>query len=251
MKDDTRAPILFIQIRRDPTVCAHETQSVLMHAGLLPDACMVADALMHPLDLSLLDRVRAVIIGGSGEFLISQGDIPEVMENVKDVVREARRRRMPTLGICFGGQIMTEAFGGRVEMDVSRQEVGTFQTTRTLASDRCPIFSRLPRVFDAQYGHKDHFTSLPSGAVLLASTVLSPFGAYTFPGESVYALVMHPELDEEAMAFRLAHYRDRYGVDQELYDRMVSAFRPSQDASCILRLFLSEVVEKGQSYPCV
>ncbi|HLD17474.1 MAG TPA: type 1 glutamine amidotransferase [Patescibacteria group bacterium] len=241
--------VLLLQMRPDAFVREHERKFIVETAGLRSEQVVCLDTLEADLSPSILDGFDALIIGGSGDYLISQGHIPNVVEKIGILIREARARHLPTLGICFGAQLMTIALGGRVVYGPDHQETGTFEISKTPVANLCPIFSELPARFNAQLGHKDHLDTLPPGAVHLASSSLSPLQAYTFPGEPLYAMILHPEIDEDGIAFRLDYYQKEYGLPSDVTTGMRSRLRPSPDASRILRLFFEKVVCGGKTYP--
>lgn len=61
-----------------------------------------------------LEDIGAALITGSSAGVYEEADHPWIAEE-KDVTRELIDRRIPTLGICFGHQIINDALGGRVE----------------------------------------------------------------------------------------------------------------------------------------
>lgn len=239
--------ILFLQFRPDRAIADHEFDLVAKHSGRPASAFVRVDTTRDPLDAGLLDRADALMLGGSGDYLISRGDIPELRAALRPFLAEARARRIPTLGICFGGQLMTEAFGGRVEKDEARAEVGTFAVTKTEAGERDPLFAYLPKTFEAQLGHKDHFVEIPAGATLLASSERSPNQAWTFSGEPVYALTFHPELDVAGTLFRVDYYSDEYKITPEVRATMAAALRESPEANEMISRFLNTFV--GEDNP--
>ena len=239
--------ILFVQIR-DDDMRDHERMVVREHSFLKEDQVKYFDAFIHEFNGDELDSVDALFIGGSGDYLISQGHAPRQIEKVVALVKMARERGLPTLGMCFGGQIMTHAFGGKLVLDESRTEMGTYRLKKKPAAEHCPIFSGLPDEFDAQLGHQDHMEVLPEGAVNLLSSELSQVQAWTFPGEPLYALTFHPELDPEGVEHRLRYYASKYGFSQEQINDMLSEFTPAPHAKSVLRLFLDKVVGKGECY---
>jgi len=104
--------ILLIQIRPDVIIADHEFRLVVDKAALSPVSFTRINA-GTPEGLATLGAVTdlsdysAIMIGGSGEYLISRGDIPETIARITELLHQARERRIPVLGICFGGQIMT------------------------------------------------------------------------------------------------------------------------------------------------
>lgn len=231
--------ILLLQFRPDQAIAQHEFDLILKYSDQPESSYLRVDTTREPLLLDLLEGIDALMLGGSGDYLISRGDIPEILAALKPFLEEARQRRIPTIGICFGGQILTHAFGGRVENDESRAEVGTFEVTKTDAGDSDPLFAFLPKQFDVQLGHKDHLTVLPEGAVRLAHSERSSNQAWVFPDEPLYALTFHPELDIEGTMFRVDYYAQEYKVSPETISALRAQLRESPEANEIIKKFLS------------
>lgn len=241
--------LLLLQFRPDAAIADHEHGLISAQLAHKEHVLTRWNALESLPSIEEAMGFDALLVGGSGDYLVSQGDIPEVVQNVAVFLRALREKRMPMLGICFGAQLMTHAFGGEVTLDAARQETGTFLVTRTDASEHDPLFSQLPKTFDAQFGHKDHLTTLPPGAVNFATTDLSPHQAFTFPGEPVYAVLFHPELNEEAILSRLEYYEGIYGSSPEKREALRQVLRPTPVASETIPLFLERIVREGKRYP--
>lgn len=237
--------ILLLQFRPDPIMAEHELELVVRFSNRPATDFSVVDATRNELSVDLLGGADALILGGSGDYLISRGDIPEILVAIKPVLEEARRRQIPTLGICFGAQILTHAFGGRVEKDEARAEVGTFLVSKTEEGSDDDLFRDLPASFDAQLGHKDHLTVLPDGAVHLASSERSVHQAWKFPDAPMYALTFHPELDQEGVLYRVDYYAKEYKFTPETVATMRAALRPSPEASMLIERFLRKFVDES------
>lgn len=201
--------ILLVQIRQD-AMAEHEYDAVLDKAQIPRDQLMVWNIFSSLVPPTPLQTFDGMIIGGSGAYCVSEWTIPKELEAIERAIHEMRALHKPILGICFGHQLLAHALGGVVEMDRARQETGTYEIlcTEDAASD--DIFSRLPQVFLAQEGHKDHVTTLPPGAVRLATTPTSVNQAFVMPGEYIYGVQFHPELSKHDVATRLAYYRNEY-----------------------------------------
>ncbi|OGL95106.1 hypothetical protein A2348_05065 [Candidatus Uhrbacteria bacterium RIFOXYB12_FULL_58_10] len=234
----TRSPILILQFRPHVIMANQEFDLIVKYSGRGAEEFRRVDTTREPINFALLDHAAALVLAGSGDYLISDGDIPEIRAALKPFLTEARARRVPTLGICFGGQLMTEAFDGRIENDESRAEVGTFVVTKTEAGKTDPLFANLPNHFDAQLGHKDHIVKLPEGAVCLTSSDRSANQAWRFPGEPVYALTFHPELDVAGTLFRVDYYAERYHITPAIRAAIAASLRESPEANRLVRHFL-------------
>lgn len=229
--------LLHLQCLRDLPEAPREIRGILGATGLKPEEVEIFRPFDAPAPLALLDRADAVTIGGSGWS--SFEDIPHYPEFLR-LLSEARRRRIPTFGICFGAQTMAWHFEGAVVRDEPRAEYGTIEVELTGAAKDDPLFSDMPARFAAQSWHHDRITELPLGAVALATSqggaVLQ---AFTFPDEPIWAVQFHPERDlgisREVIPLRCAE-------DPARRDAILAGLRASPEATALLRRFADRFV---------
>jgi GMP synthase (glutamine-hydrolysing) len=96
---------------------------------------------------------------------------------------------VPTLGICYGMQLMAQDLGGRVE----RTGVSEFGKTDVTAEGGA-LFANLPPEQTAWMSHRDSVTAPPEGARVVASSPAAPIAAFEDPGRSLYGVQFHPEV---------------------------------------------------------
>lgn len=110
-------------------------------------------------------------------------------------LEEALERRVPTLGVCLGAQVLARAAGAPVG-PASRAEWGWNAVQLTDAGGTDPLFAGRPRSFDVFQWHSYAF-ELPLGAVALAhnSVCLQSFRI----GESAWGVQWHPEVTAESV----------------------------------------------------
>lgn len=126
------------------------------------------------------------------------------------MLREAAEAGVALLGVCFGGQIIAQAFGGTVGR-APAPEVGWYDIT----TDRPDLVSTGPW-FE---WHVDRWT-VPPGAVEIARTANA---SQAFLLGRAMALQFHPELDHALLADWLADDRDGEAVGFGLdHDEMLS-----------------------------
>ena len=143
-----------------------------------------------------------VIFGGSSDFDF-HGGRPDgdpirlmsmiILSRAKNIVSYAMAGDIPTLGVCFGHQLIAQMHGGVVNNDVEQSKFGAYEVALTEAGKKDPLFETLPERFFAQYAHKDSVTNLPEGAVLLATGAACRFSALRY-GKNTYTVQFHPEV---------------------------------------------------------
>ena len=74
----------------------------------------------------------------------------------------------PILGICYGMQLLTHAFGGKVA-STKQKEYGPATITH---AERSPLFDSLPSELEVWMSHGDRIEEPPAGFVALASPAM-------------------------------------------------------------------------------
>ena len=96
---------------------------------------------------------------------------------------------IPTLGICYGMQLMAQDLGGRVE----RTGVSEFGKTEFTAEGG-ELFVNLPPEQIGWMSHRDSVTAPPEGARVVASSQSTPIAAFEDPERRLYGVQFHPEV---------------------------------------------------------
>jgi GMP synthase (glutamine-hydrolysing) len=96
---------------------------------------------------------------------------------------------IPTLGICYGMQLMARDLGGTVESN-DHSEFG--KTDLTVSE--CALFHDLPAEQVVWMSHGDSVTSAPPGARVTASSPSTPIAAFEDADKGHYAVQFHPEV---------------------------------------------------------
>jgi GMP synthase (glutamine-hydrolysing) len=96
---------------------------------------------------------------------------------------------IPTLGICYGMQLMAQNLGGRVE----RTGVSEFGKTE-LKAEEGELFANLPPEQVGWMSHRDSVTAPPAGARVVGSSPAAPIAAFEDPERLLYGVQFHPEV---------------------------------------------------------
>ena len=96
---------------------------------------------------------------------------------------------VPTLGICYGMQLMARDLGGAVE----RTGVSEFGKTELEATESA-LFHHLPPEQTVWMSHRDSVTMPPAGAEVTASSPTTPIAAFEERDRRLYGVQFHPEV---------------------------------------------------------
>ncbi len=102
------------------------------------------------------------------------------------------RGRLPILGICYGAQLISHMYGGKVESAGTR-EYG--RQNLQYIDRKNPLFKDFDEHSQVWMSHGDSITRLPEGATCIASTETVANAAYCIPGEHpIFGTQFHPEV---------------------------------------------------------
>jgi len=96
---------------------------------------------------------------------------------------------VPTLGICYGAQLMALDLGGKVER-TGASEFG--KTSMTAVESQ--LFAGLPDEQTVWMSHRDTVTAPPAGAEVVAVSTSTPVAAFEQRERALYGVQFHPEV---------------------------------------------------------
>lgn len=175
-----------------------------------------------------------VIVTGSGAMVT---DREPWSEATAGWLREAIARGLPTLGICYGHQLIAHALGGEVAFNPKGREMGTVPVQLQADAAHDPLFRRLPAEFPAQTTHLQTVLAPPPGAVVLARSALDGCQAFRV-GERTWGLQFHPEFGVVHMRGYIDARREALKREGHCHVRMLESVRPAPVARAVLRRFV-------------
>jgi len=131
------------------------------------------------------DSSDGVVLSGSPAMLTGARTMSRFQHEV-DAVLDSE---VPVLGVCFGHQLLAQAFGGQVVRD-GRHVLAMVKTT-VLKED--PLFDWLPRSMMLMESRYEVVKSLPDGFTLLARSATSRIATMKHPTRLLYGVQFHPE----------------------------------------------------------
>ena len=170
----------------------------------------------------------------TGSRADAYGDERWVCELRASLVAAKGKARL--LGICFGHQVMAQAFGGRVAKADEGWGIGahTYETEADAAFGGGATMT-LPA------SHQDQVVVAPSGAKIVAGSAFSPIGALSYPGQQALSRQLHPEFTC-AFAAALVERQRGHGIDDAAADAALASLDQPNDsalAATAARDFLS------------
>ena len=113
------------------------------------------------------------------------------IEPLKDFLRSAHDQKL--VGICFGHQIMAEAFGGHVEKSDKGWGIGL----QHYEVDRVEPWMDEVSSNDVPASHQDQVVAQPPNTEVVASSVFTPFAALAWIDRPAISVQFHPEFEPE------------------------------------------------------
>jgi GMP synthase (glutamine-hydrolysing) len=98
---------------------------------------------------------------------------------------------VPTLGICYGFQVMAQALGGEVA-NTGLREYGA--TDAAVTGDGGVLLAGQPTEQNVWMSHGDQVSRAPEGFTVLASTTATPVAAFGSDERRMYGVQWHPEV---------------------------------------------------------
>jgi len=144
---------------------------------------------------------QAYIVTGSAAGVY---DAFEWIPRLKEFLREAKGRAK-LVGICFGHQVMAEAFGGRVEKSDRGWGIGLHRyDVREPAEWMDPVPS-----FATPVSHQDQIVVQPPRSRIVAASPFTPYGLLAYEDQPAISFQCHPEFDPAYAEALIEHRRAR------------------------------------------
>lgn len=107
----------------------------------------------------------------------------------------AQNSTIPTLGICYGHQLLSVLVDGIVEYNSTGTIIGSAKTHLTQGGQNDKLIGGLPRAFEVYKAHKQSVFKLPKSAEILATSKSGMIDAFRL-NNSTWGVQFHPEFDQ-------------------------------------------------------
>ena len=136
----------------------------------------------------------------------------------------AAKGRAALVGICFGHQVMAQAFGGQVIKSPKGWGVGE-QTYAVLRRE--PWMDEAAQI-RLPGSHQDQVVEKPPAAEVIAASEFSPFGALAYRNQPAISFQLHPEFQPEYAIALIENRRGRLFSDEQA-DRAIASYQTPDD----------------------
>ncbi len=125
-------------------------------------------------------------------IVLSGGPSTVTGKNYQSIPKEIFKKGIPILGICYGLQLISKIFGGRIKPSPKRREFG-----------RAILFQKKPSLLTKNFlnkkksvwmSHEDAVTKLPKNFKTIASTKDSKLTIIENSQKKIYGVQFHPEV---------------------------------------------------------
>ncbi|MAY83737.1 MAG: glutamine-hydrolyzing GMP synthase [Flavobacteriales bacterium] len=127
--------------------------------------------------------VKGVILSGSPFSVLD--------ENAPQLDLDEIKSKLPLLGVCYGAQMLSHSFGGRVEPSDTR-EYG--RANLSFVDSNSALMQNVPMRSQVWMSHGDTIQTVPDNYDLIASTDDVKVAAFHIKGEDTYGIQFHPEV---------------------------------------------------------
>lgn len=135
-----------------------------------------------------LDKIKAKNPKG---IILSGGPSSVFEENAPKCNDELFKMGIPVLGICYGGQLMAQVFGGTV----SRADTREYGRTELNILHNDGIFKSIDDDIKCLMSHTNFIGEAPENFVVTAKTSSCPVAAMKSKDEKLVAVQFHPEVE--------------------------------------------------------
>ncbi len=153
---------------------ARRVREARVYSELVPHSITAAEARER--------QPRALVLSGGPASVYAAG--------APKVDPELFALGVPTLGICYGMQLMAQELGGSVE----RTGVSEFGKTDVRVDGESALFTGLPEEQTGWMSHRDSVAAPPAGARVTGGSPAAPIAAFEDPERRLYGVQFHPEV---------------------------------------------------------
>ena len=130
------------------------------------------------------DKIKGIILSG--------GPSTVTKKKFESIPKKIFKQKIPILGICYGLQLISKIFGGKIKSSKKRREFGrAFLIKKKSSLLTKNFFNKKQSVW---MSHEDAVYKLPKNFKIIASTKNSKLTIIENTKEKIYGVQFHPEV---------------------------------------------------------
>lgn len=212
----------------EPLKGKHPTYPVMMErmlAPLAPHLSFTTWPTFRDGSLPKAAEFDGMLITGSPAGVYEDHDWIAPLEKL---IRDAAAAGKPQVGICFGHQLMAQAFGGEVAKSGKGWGVGVHHYD--IAAET-PWMNPAQGKISCAVSHQDQVILAPPGAKTIAGSGFCEYGALAYAQGPAISFQMHPEFDHDYASDLIGIRRNRFG--EALSDDGLASLKRRSDRNLI------------------
>ncbi|MCX7552315.1 glutamine amidotransferase [Marinicella sp. S1101] len=176
-----------------------------------------------------------IIITGS-PAMVTDGD--EWLLSTQNWLEGTFKNRIPTLGVCFGHQLLVDLLGGEVGYNPNGRNLGLSEFTLQAAADQDALLGHLKpaSTIDTYASHLQSVKKLPASAVRLGHCDLDKNHAFR-SDDFIWGLQFHPEWNAAITATYIEARHEDLLAEGRKPEHMKQALKACPDAYDLLPRF--------------
>jgi len=183
------------------------------------------------------EEVSGVIITGSHSMVTDREPWSVAAEKY---IRDLAGKSIPVLGICYGHQLICQAFGGTVGYHPKGKEVGTVNISLTEEGRKDELLGILPENFTGHVTHSQSVLKLPEGVKTLAFNDFEKHHAFVI-NENIWGVQFHPEFDLNVIKAYIAEQEETLIEEGYDVDSIYSSLKDHEYGKKLLKRFVELV----------
>ncbi len=151
----------------------------------------VYSEIYHPEEFTVNDDIIGMIFSGGPQSVNS--------EDAFRINIEIEKIKIPTLGICYGHQILASMLGGTIESGENKE----YGLTNISCKEDAMLFSKLESNQSVWMSHGDHVSILPESCRITASSDSIRIASYESLDKNFFGVQFHPEVTHTSNGLKM------------------------------------------------